>query len=183
MENLYKSEPAPIKPTVLRYALIGSLILIAFSLISQLTGLTTHPSGAVRTLSTVVSLVIMFLIYRSAIISYRDHENNGQVTLGKGFMITFWITMIMAALSAVFFIIMVTYIDSSVIDFARDEAISDMESKGMSEDEIDQAMSFAEFFMSPVFFTIAAFFGTIIGGAIIGLIAAAIYKKEVPAAL
>jgi hypothetical protein len=183
MEDLYKTEPAPIKPTVLRYALIGSLILIAFSLVSQLTGLTTHSSWAVRTSTSLVSIVIMFLVFRSAIISYRDQENEGLVTLGKGFMITFWITLIMAAVSTVFFIIMVTYIDSSVIDFAREEAITDMESKGMSDEEIDQAMGFAEFFMSPAFFAIAAFFATVFLGAIIGLVTAIIYKKEVPVKL
>jgi hypothetical protein len=180
MEDLYKTEPAPIKPTVLRYALIGTLLLIAYSLISQLTGLTTHPNWALRTLSSLVSIVIMFFVFRSAIISYRDQENDGLVTLGKGFMITFWITLIMAVVSTIFFVIMVTYIDSSVIDMARDQAIEDMESKGMSDEEIDQAMGIAEMFMGVGFMSIAAFFATIIFGAIIGLVTAIIYKKETP---
>lgn len=183
MEDLYKPEPAPIKPTVLRYALIGSLIMIAFSLISQLTGLTTHESWAVRTLASVASAVIMFFVFRSAIISYRDQENDGLVTLGKGFMITFWITLIMAIVSTIFFVIMVTYIDSSVIDMAMDQAISDMESRGMSDDEIDKAMGIAGMFMGTGFMAIAAFFGTIIFGAIIGLVSAIIYKKEAPVRL
>ncbi len=183
MEDLYKTEPAPIKPTVLRYALIGSLILVAFTLISQLTGLSTHPSWSVRTLTSLSSIIIMFLVFRSAIISYRDHENEGLVTLGKGFMISFWITLIMALVSTVFFIIMITYIDSSVIDFARDEAIRGMEEKGLSDDEIDQAMSYTEMFMGPVFFSIAAFFSTVVIGAIVGLVTAIIYKKEAPVKL
>lgn len=183
MEDLYKTEPAPIKPTVLRYALIGSLLLIAFTLISQLTGLTTHSSWAVRTLSSVVSIAIMFFVFRSAIISYRDQENEGLVTLGKGFMITFWITLIMAVVSTIFFVIMLTYIDSSIIDMARDKAIADMESRGLSDEEIDQAMGFAELLMGTTFMAIAAFFGTVIFGAIIGLVTAIIYKKETPVRL
>jgi len=55
-----------------------------------------------------------------------------------------------------------------------------MEDQGMDEDEIDQAMKIAGWFISPVFMTFMALFGNIFFGAVFALIVAAFMKKEPP---
>ena len=50
----------------------------------------------------------------------------------------------------------------------------------LSDDEIESMSWFADIFSSPLFWTIASFFGALIWGAILSLIVSAIMKKDAP---
>ena len=68
--------------------------------------------------------------------------------------------------------------DPAVIAEAQmDQAIADMESRGMSEEDIDRALSFGRMFTQPGFMLLFGLAAGAIGGAISGAVSALIFKK------
>ena len=181
MVNSFTSEQAPIKPTIIRYALIGSLLSLVITLVGHLTGIDTNPDWMIRTSLLVLTLILFILVFRSAVLSYRDQENDGSISFGKGFKITFWITVIVSLISSIFLFILLKYMDSAIIDFSLEQAILSMEENGMDEDQIEKNLNLTSKVYTPSGF---AFFGLIVNlffGCIIALFLSLIYKREAPA--
>jgi ABC-type lipoprotein release transport system permease subunit len=67
-----------------------------------------------------------------------------------------------------------------MIQNIREKSISDMEARGMSQGQIDQAMGFSETFMSPGFLMIMGILGGVLIGFIVSLLVSAITKNSNP---
>lgn len=66
------------------------------------------------------------------------------------------------------------------MEFAIQKAQEQMQSQGLSDEQIDMSMKMQAKFMTPAMMTIVAFFSSVIIYVIVSLIMGAIMKKENP---
>ncbi|HEY9005144.1 DUF4199 domain-containing protein [Ohtaekwangia sp.] len=164
-------------PTVrqagIRYGLIGGVVSIAFFIIMNVTGDVT--AWYWKWIGYLITGVLIFLAHK-----YYKDNGNGYMAYGQGIGIGVWFGIISSAISSVFSYIYMKFIDSGFADAIKEKAISDMEAKNMSEEQIEQAMKFASMFMSPeAMFIMGLIFG-IIGALIIALIVSIFTQKKNP---
>lgn len=172
------NDSASIWPTILRYGLIGGLVFIVYSLIGNITGITSPGAGiGMLAITLVISIAIYVGIMVIAIRSYRDQENNGYISFGKAFGIGLGVAVIAGIMSGAFTYLYVTMIDPSYFDTVIEETASLYERLGMSEEQIEQAMAQVRKNFTPAGMLRQAVFGNVIMGAIVSAIVAAIMKR------
>jgi drug/metabolite transporter (DMT)-like permease len=104
--------------------------------------------------------------------------NEGSMTLGQGFMTGFLACVISSVISAVFLTVWFNVIDPEFVNTMREQAVADMEKRGMEDEQIEQGMQMMGFMFNPWFFVVSALVAGPIIGAIVALIVAAVMKKE-----
>jgi len=165
--------PVTTRSAGIRYGLMLAIFGIAWFVIMNIAGLDMQ--GPAAYLSYVISAVLIFLAHK-----YYKEEGNGFMTIGQGVGIGFWAGLTSGAISSVFTFIYVKYIDASFIEMIKQAQMEKLQEQGMSDAQIDQAMSIAGMFMSPVAITIMGFIGGIFSGVIIGLILSFFTQKKNP---
>jgi hypothetical protein len=83
-------------------------------------------------------------------------------------------------LSSAYSFVYMKFIDPSVMDQIFKKAEADMEKKGLSPEQIDQAMEMSKVFMSPGAMFVWGVVGSILLGFVFSLIIAAFVKKDKP---
>ncbi len=165
------------KPTIFdiakKYGLILGLISIAYFVILNIAGLVTNQLASY--VGYIFSIAIIFMAHKA----YKN-EGDGYMTYGQGLGIGTLTALISGIISSIFTFIYIKFIDDSFIEQLLDKMINDMEAKGMSDAEIDQAMGFSSFMMTPIGITIAGIIGAIFIGFIISLIISAFTKNTNP---
>jgi len=112
-----------------------------------------------------------------ACISYGSQKDNN-VTFGNVFGHGFKTSVVIACITVLFAILSITLIFPETKDIAIEQARKQMEEKGeMSEDMIDKALDITRRMFVP-FAILGVVVGTLIVGAIISLIGAAVTKKN-----
>ncbi len=122
----------------------------------------------------VIQLVVLFFLLKS----YRDNFRHGQITYGQSVGAGVIIYLYYAIIMAIFGYLLYTVIDPGLMKKALAVAESKMAGKGLSQEQIDSAMSFTSKMMKPAFTAIFGLFGTMIGGTIISLIVSIFVKRE-----
>jgi hypothetical protein len=139
-----------------RYGLIMAVISIAYFVILTVASV-DMTSGIGRWSSSIFYIGVIYLAHK-----YFKDNGDGFMSYGQGMGVAFWLSLVCTVIYSVFFYIYVKFIDSSFIQAIKDKQMSEMEGRGMSEEQIDQAMKMAGAFMSP-----EAMFGfSIVGGII-----------------
>lgn len=162
----------------LKYALITICVLIIWTMIQYLTGLDRSDAGKyVNWISYPIMILFIVLTLKEV-----KTINGGYMTLGEGFKNGFMMMVVVALIMSAFTFIYFSYINPDLIEYVSEKAYSDMEDRGLSDEEIEQAMGVAKIFMGKGAMTAMAFLGNIVLGAIFSVIVAAIMKKERPAA-
>jgi hypothetical protein len=162
------------RSTGIRYGLIAGVVSIAFFLILSVSGvnITTSP---LRYLGWVITAVIIFLAHQ-----YYKQNGNGFMSYGQGIGIAMWMGIISAVISSIFTYIYVKFIDTNFMDAIKDAQMQEMAAKGMSDEQIEQAMKIASMFMSPEamlgFGLVFGFLGTLV----IALIVTIFTQKKAP---
>ncbi|MCA6075314.1 DUF4199 domain-containing protein [Fulvivirga sedimenti] len=172
MEEQYVNPPS-VGKVAFKWGLITGLIMIVYSLVINMMGQFGNQAlGAVS---------YVFIIF-GIIMAHKEYKDSGDgyMSYGKGLGIGTLTTLIAAVLSAIFSYIYMTMIDPTVMDMIRDQQISDMEGRGMSDAQIEQAMSMTESFMSPGFISFIAVFIITLVGFILSLIITAFTKNSNP---
>ncbi len=159
-----------------RYGIIAAIISIIYSLILQLAGLASNQ--ALSSLGLVILAIVIYLAHKAF-----KEQGDGFMKYGQGVSIGFIISLVSGVIGSIFMYIYISFIDDSVIQQGIDKAYQDLEERGMSDEEIEQAMQFTEKLMTPMFFLIVGIVFTIIAGLIISLIISGITKKENPQAV
>ncbi len=169
-------------PAVQRFGLLGALVLIAFTLVSLLMGLgdPTNTSGFLGILIFLVSAVLYIGIGGLAIRYHRDQDLGGFVYFGRAFRVAFLSILIAAILAALFQLLYTTVIDSGYYDEMMNKTIAVWEEQGMTEEQIETALSFSKFFLTPFGALIAGLGGALFFSALFGVISAAIFKRTPP---
>ena len=130
---------------------------------------------------SVLAITIAILVY--ALINYRK-ENGGVLTFKEGFMITLYAFIVSSLLTTIFNYILYNFIDPDLSNFIKEKAINTttqmMEKFGAPQDKIDETIEKmqSQDFSQNLYASLKQFLGSIIFGAIIALILAAILKKQ-----
>lgn len=124
-------------------------------------------------------IIIMIVGLAIAMKSYRDNVLDGILPFGKAFGFGVLIAVIAGVLGSIYTYLLYTVIDpglqEKLLEFAADKML---ESGRVPEAQLDQALEFSKKFMSPVYLTVSGFIFSCMGGAVLSLIMAAIFKKE-----
>jgi len=127
---------------------------------------------------------ISFLILIGGMIwgtlDFRKLSPNGLLTYGKAFSTCFLIALFAAIISALYTFVFAEFINPNFSQEILDKAREGMMNSGqpMTDEQIDQAMTWTERFTTPVMITIWGFITTVAISAIISLVAAIFLKKE-----
>lgn len=166
-------EKVTIKQLGMKWGVILALISFAYFMILNMAGLAGEQSyGYIGFIFTIVIFVLAHKAYKE--------EGDGFMSFGEGFKIGALVSVISSIISNILTYIYIKFVDGSMIELIKDKAISDMEEKGMSEDEIDTAMGFTEMFISTEFIVIMGLIFSVILGCIIALVVTAFTKNTDP---
>ncbi len=148
--------------------------LIIFSLITFL--LDVEYDSPIKYISYVLLALGLFW----ATISFRDKYMGGHIEYGKAFSAGFYTGLFAAVLTGIFTFIYIQYIDPGLIDeimLTTEETMLEQNPE-MSDDQIDQALSMTEMFMSPWIMSVMGFISNVVVSAIFSLIIAIFAKRE-----
>ncbi|RNI24478.1 DUF4199 domain-containing protein [Rufibacter latericius] len=173
-EQVLINEPAVTPASVgVRFGIMTGFASIIFSLVLYLTGL--HLNKGVSYLGTIIPIIGIVMAYR-----YYKRENHGFMSYGQGLGTGTILATVSGVLSGVFTYIYLKFVDSNIIQQIRNASIEEMENKGMSDEQIEQATSMTEKFTTPEMMLVFGVVGAVILGFILSLIIAAIMKRNRP---
>ena len=158
----------------IRFGLILSIVSIAYFLILTTLGINSSQG---------VWSWLMYLVYAGFIfLAQKYFKDNGDsfMSYGQGIGISFWLGLISTVVYMVFFYIYVKFIDAGFIQMIKDAQLEQMQSRGMRDEQIDQAMSISGKFMTPEVFLISGLIIGILGMVVIGLIVTIFTQKKNP---
>lgn len=183
MEDIQRA-PSPAGtfwPLALRNGLIAALVLIAFSLIMQMTGLVDPANqqrmGAGNLISTLLSLLVMGGAAMMAVRHYRDNDLGGWISFGGCFKLSMAIFLIIAAVTAIWTFIYMGLINPDILEMIREQAYEQAADQAGGElpEEAERMMGL---FVSPWFMAISSFIATLFLGLLIALFVGLFMKKE-----
>lgn len=113
--------------------------------------------------------------------TYRNKSLDGYITFGKAYLSGYYACLVVCVMVALYTFVYTTWIDPDMVTNEMDKAIDKMTSqREMTDEELEKATDIMKIFMQPWFFAINALMVYAIIGALIGLITAAITKKDNP---
>jgi hypothetical protein len=158
------------------YGVGTGLVLIVYTLIMYVANL--YLSQTMQYLSFVVLIAGMVI----GSIQYRKVALKGFMTYGQAFSVNFLIGLFATIVSVIFIFFYVKYINTGMLDELLAQARIKIEAKAgnMSQEQLDQAMSMTERFMTPVGMVIWGFLGNAFWAAVFSLIISIFIKKNDP---
>lgn len=175
MENPTEQTLAPTtRQTGIRYGLILGVISIAYFVVLSVAGVNMS-GGPAQWAGLLFSLIIFILAHK-----YFKENGDGYMSYGQGIGIAFWTSLVSSVLSSAFTFVYVSFVDSSFVENLKQQQIEKMQEQGMSDAQIDQAMGFAEMFMSPTSMLIFGIVGGIFFGILVGLVVTIFTQKANP---
>lgn len=161
------------KSVAKKWGIISGLTAVVFFLIIDLAGLAGNQS--VSWLWYLVFIVLVVMGHKEF-----KSEGDGYMSYGQGLGIGTLTGVFSALISNIFFFIYVSFISSGFIEVIKEKQIMDMQDRGMSDAEIEQAMGFSEFFMTPVAMSIMGFVFTVFFCFLVSLIVSIFTKNQAP---
>jgi hypothetical protein len=158
----------------IRYGLFLALAGIAYFVILNVAGI-DMTQGVGRWGSTVFYIALIFLAQK-----YYKDNGNGYMSYAQGLGITFWMALLSSVIGSIFTWVYVKYVDASFIQNILEKQEEAMLERGMSQEQVRQAMSMVEKFTTPEMMLIFGIVGGIIMILFIGLIVTAFTKKNSP---
>lgn len=165
--------------SALKWGAIGGVLTIVWSQLAQAIGITDALGQGGS--APMVANLFNYVIYAGAMVMAVKEVRTamgGYISFGKAFGAAFVTALVMGIIGMIWFFIYTNFIYT---DFATDmEALmmDQFEEQGLSGAEAEQAMEMAGMFTSTTGIAIMAVVGSAIIGAIIGLIVAAVMKKD-----
>ena len=157
----------------LKYGVLGSVVIMVYSTILNVSGLAQN-----KVLSS-LSFGLMLVAIVLAMKDFKE-KNSGFMTYGEGLGLGSLTSAVMGLLTSAFTMFYIQFIDNTLLAQGLDKVREDMESRGMDDAQIDQAMELSQKFMSPGVVFVMGVFGYVVMGFIVSLIIAAIMRKEKP---
>jgi len=154
--------------------LILGIILIVYSLLLYVVDL--NENVWLASISYVITAVVLYF----AIINFRDKEQNGFLSYGKGVGVGTLIGFFASILLAIFTYIYVSYIDPGVLEEAiikAEESILE-QNPNIGDAELEQAIGIAEIFTSPVMMTVMTVFWYTMVSVVFSLLISIFAKHE-----
>jgi len=166
---------ATVSQIALKYGLYLGLISIILGMIIQFMDLDMKTQQNAGYITYVAALVAIILAHKAF-----KESGDGFMTIGQGLGIGTLISLISGVMSAIFTYVYIKFVDDSMLTKIKDLQIEEMEKRGMSDAEIEQAMKVAGFFMGPEMMIVWIILGMLFIGFIISLIVSLFTKKVNP---
>jgi hypothetical protein len=157
-----------------RYGVIMAVISIVMFVGMSVAGM-DQTSGIGRWLGIPIFLVVLFLAQK-----YFLDNGDGFMSYGQGLGITFWFALVSTVIYIVFFYIYIKFIDGSFLETIKQQQIDQMAERGMSDEQIDQAMSFSSAFMTPEMMAAFGFLGAMFFDMLCGVVLTIFTQKKNP---
>jgi hypothetical protein len=165
-------------PSILINALNWGLIIgfasIVYSVILYMLNLMFNQALAYA------SVIIIIAGLAIAMKNYRDNVLDGVMPFGKAFGFGMLIILVAALLGAIFAYLLYAVIDTGLSEKMRELAEERMMKRGVPEAQMDMFLERAAKFQKPLPVAITGFITSVLGGVILSLIVAAIFKKDEP---
>ncbi|MDZ4821975.1 MAG: DUF4199 domain-containing protein [Flavobacteriales bacterium] len=172
-QNILANPRKPLMPNALRYgAIIGFIVIIEALLFYTMK--MDQTGWLVGLIGWLTHIVAIFIVLRH----YRDKVNGGFMAYGQGVGLATLTGLVVGIIGAIWMVIYMKFINTGFALAIEEKAIEDMQSQGMSDSEMEMAMSMASFFWSPAFIALASLLGSVLMYLILGLIASAFIKKD-----
>lgn len=152
-------------------AIIG-LVSIVYSVILYMLNQTLN-----RTLGY-FAFVILIAGLAFAMKNYRDNVLDGVLPFGKAFGFGVLVVLVSALIGGIYGYLLYTVIDPDLVGKMMDMSTEQMLERGLTEDQVEQALEVTKRFMTPVFIFISGFVVNLLMGGVLSLIIAAIFKKD-----
>jgi len=178
MENIKTIEPMEEKKQAslfrnsLNFGLYTSAGFIVISMLFY--ALDVDRTGWINYLTFII-LIIGIIIGTK---SFRDKNCGGYLSYGRSLGSGVIISLVVGVIMAVFTFLFYQYFDPSELQKIVEIAEQNMADQGLTDDQIEQAMSFSKMFMSPVGMSVSMVFGMAFWGTIFSLIIAIFLKKN-----
>ena len=171
--NLNQPADASVKSVAIRYGIITGIVSVIYSLILYMTELNNNTwLSLISTAILIVGIVLAHNFYKAA--------NNGFMSYGQGLGIGSLLSLIVGFFSAIFLFIYLKFIDSTVMEKMQEAQYVEMEKRGMSEEQIEQAIQLSQKMTSPELMVVWAILGSLVFGFFLSLIISAITKHTRP---
>lgn len=158
----------------IRYGLIGAVISVAYFVALSLSGI-DMTAGFWKWLGYIITAAIVFFAHK-----YYKENGDGFMSYSQGIGIAFWIGLISGVISSIFMYLYIRFVDTGFIQMIKDKQLEALQQRGMSDEQIDQAMKFASMFTSPEAIFLFGLIGAIVATIIIGLIVTIFTQKKNP---
>lgn len=155
-----------------KWAIISAITAVVITYIIQYLNL--DPNSPVKYVGIVTFALFLILTQKE----FKD-LSGGYITFGKAFTTGFRYAVFTGLIMALFTFIYLKFLSPEVLDKSIEGSRAQMEQKGMSDTQIDKALSIAKNY-GPIIGAVSAAIGDAIIGAVISLIGAAIIKKDPP---
>jgi hypothetical protein len=156
----------------LKYGLLTGVAMVLLSLLLYVLDVTM--SGWIQYASLVILLAGLIV----GTIAFRDKCSGGFLSygrsLGSGVLISVFAGLLMAIYSYLFF----SFFDPGELVKLTQIAEEKMFEKGLTDEQVEQAMSMTKMFMTPVFISISSLFSMALWGTIFSLLASIFIKKN-----
>ncbi len=158
----------------IRYGVILSCLSILYFVTVAATG-ANMTEGIGRWGGLIFTVGVLWFAHK-----YYKENGDGFMSIGQGVAISFWVSLISSVISSIFTFVYVKYIDDGFIQNLKDRQYDQFLEEGMSDSQIEQAMSISESFMTPNALLLFGIFGGIAMGLIIGLVIALFTQRKNP---
>lgn len=164
------------KPFV-KFGLLSGGIFVLFTLIMYVTELNRGGSmQAIEMSALIIPIACMYF----AISTYKTEIGNGWISFGTAFKQAFYVGCIGGIIRSVFHFVYIRFIDPAFIDFQKHLEFEKMIEDGMSDAMIETRMQQSAPFMTPPIQFIIVLIISLFFAAVLGLLMAAIFKKQNP---
>ncbi len=156
-----------------RYGLLTGLITTIISFFVNVMHLENSPLRFLSLAVLVGGIVLAQRFYKTCA--------GGFLSFGQGVGLGTVLSAVAGAIGAVFTWVYVSFVDDGMTTRILDKARADMEARGgVSDEQIDQAMSFTAKFMTPPILAVSALLFTVIFGLLAALVVSAVLKNPKP---
>lgn len=125
-----------------------------------------------------IGYLISIVTIAYGIKNYRDEESGGFISYGRSLGTGVLIGLFGAIITAIFTVLMFTVIDPDLAQRMLEIGQQKMAEKGMSEEQMEMAMTYSKKFMSPPFLFIFALLSSVFMSFIFSLIISIFMKKD-----
>lgn len=153
--------------------LILGIALVVFSLVIYIMGIIKPPFW-VSLLNYVI--IIGGIVWGTK--KYRDEDLGGEIAYSKALGFGILICVFASIISGIYTILLMTVIDPEYINKLMTVLEEEYVKAGLTEDQIDAAMSMVKKMQSPIFMALSSVIGFAFMGAIFSLVTSAFLKKE-----
>lgn len=157
----------------MNYGLLYGLAGIAITLLFYFLG--TDMESKIPMLTGFAALILFIII---GVKSYRDEDLEGYISYGKSLGTGTLIALFGSIITAIFTVILFTYIAPELPEKIIENAQQKLAEKGMSDAQMEQGIKMTRMFMSPVWLFFFSILGTTFWGFVFSLIISIFTKKE-----